>query len=862
MNRKLNTIFVGAGAVLSSALLFPTQEAAAQTAADAILEEVVVTARRREESLADLPLSVVAITGDAMQAQGMYNTQDIGEFAANLTMAQTERMGHARVHIRGIGGGNPNPIQAFGAGMYIDGHYLTGSLGNYMSTFDVERVEVLRGPQGTLFGKNTTGGAVNIVTTPPQPEFESSLTARMGDFGQQDIRGMINVPISENVLGRFSIASEESDGYYTNRFLNSNEDFTGLKAIRAALRFTPGDSWTIDTTVAMFEERNGQTGSQCRVRPTQAQVDRVNGYAWNPGGATAGGYVGFDDGVGQWGGGNGHVERLYNGATLDFWNACDTDNAMGDFVTSGNHYSWMNNDTQSFVVAANWDAPGAVGSVENMNVKINASYRNGEMPWNLDRDKTPLSIDRLGATSMNPSDHAAGYNVTRGLEFIVSGDISDRLNFVAGVNLFNEEHHSGNGNCFAKWTANWDPVSNPEVPCELNGLLFEFIPHQPGQPDTGGPSGAFQNTNVWNEASAVFGHLTYALSDLWTLELGARYTQDDRSFEILETDAGATCVDISPAMCSPTLIMSEATVIEDGFFNSAVASFSETTPMISLSRTLGDGDSMVYFLMSEGFLTGSFNDELNLFRQPALAPLTFYGPEHVTNYEVGFKGSLADGRVRLNVDFFIMDYTDKQESIDLDNFDGRFGGDPDIGIIANAGQVTITGVELELRASPWDGGFFTLDAGLLDNVYDEFLSADLENPGSGDTVDLSQRNIQDRTPDWTLNASVGHTFQLASGGSLTGVLGLYSQGGYEWLGSDRNVNDGPSFCYQPSYNKLRARLTYEPAEGNWEASLFGSNIADERYLLQCADSRSGVYDYTYGRPDAWGLEFVARWGEN
>ena len=117
------------------------------------------------------------------------------------------RQNNTRVVIRGIGGGHPDPVFVFGSGMYIDGHYIPNSLGGYMSTMDIERVELLRGPQGTLFGKNVTGGAVNIITAKPGPEFQSSLTLRAAEDGQQDFRGMINVPFNDNFFGRFSVAS-------------------------------------------------------------------------------------------------------------------------------------------------------------------------------------------------------------------------------------------------------------------------------------------------------------------------------------------------------------------------------------------------------------------------------------------------------------------------------------------------------------------------------------------------------------------------------------------------------------------------------------------------------------------------------
>ena len=205
-----------------------------------------------------------------------------------------------------------------------------------------------------------------------------------------------------------------------------------------------------------------------------------------------------------------------------------------------------------------------------------------------------------------------------------------------------------------------------------------------------------------------------------------------------------------------------------------------------------------------------------------------------------------------------MDYTDKQEPVNIDNADGRFGPDDQLEFTQNAASVTISGIELELRASPWDGGFITFDVGYLDNSYDSFSFPDPDNPGT--LKDLSNNKQDDRQPDWTVNASVGHTWLLGTGASLTGVLGLYAQGEYEWE-PDRLENAPRTPCFQDSYERFRARVTYTPAAANWDVSLFGNNITDERYLTFCEHGNgAGVGIHAYGRPDWWGAEFAYRWG--
>jgi len=290
-----------------------------------------------------------------------------------------------------------------------------------------------------------------------------------------------------------------------------------------------------------------------------------------------------------------------------------------------------------------------------------------------------------------------------------------------------------------------------------------------------------------------------------------------------------------------------------------VKTWDEITPMVSLTRNLDSG-SIVYFRIAEVFLSGSFNDELNVNLVPELAPLLSYDPEHVTNYELGFKGSFRDGMVNVAAAVFFMDYTDKQEGISIDNSDGRYGGDPNVSITTNAATVDISGIEVELRMIPWDNGFLSVDAGYLSNEYGAFTSFDPDSPTG--TIDQSGLTIADYSPEWTLNATLEHAFELGNGATLRPQIGVYYQSGYDWIGG-LTADEGHSFCYQSGYSKLRARLTYEPANANWEASLYGQNIADERYLERCnAGRRSGVHDYRYGRPAWYGAEFVYRWGAN
>jgi len=911
----LGAVCVGLGI---ATLILPTKsQAQAQSAsAAAMLEEIVVTARRREESLQDLPLSVAAISADAMQAQGIYDVMDISDFVPNVNFTNTDRRGVMAIFIRGIGNDSPGALQPVGAGVYLDGHYLPNTVGNMLNTVDIERIEILRGPQGTLFGKNTTGGAIQIITTKPQPEFEADVRIRAGSYGTQEVRGMVNIPFSDTVAGRFSAATGSSDGFFYNRTLNEDYGKTDVNAFSGALRFTPDENWMIDVSFRGNYQDEDNAGGQCRPYPTQEQVDNLAGL--NPAHIDDEGrnilagndpavlalhpaqiYTGptYANGVSQWGGDTnfgggvranigGHIERLFPGATIAAWNDCLTDNAMGPYVVSSEKRGFLDLENENFNTTIQWDSAGAVGALENLNIKMIASTHETRYNYFADRDYTSLSIDAIGTA---PHGSKGQVRTTDSLELLFTADVSDRLNVVFGAHYFDDNNKTGDLNCWNTFKANQAALTTPPEIDDPNSTdPADTIPNPAFtnfsiecQPDggtqfdrladrmvSGGPEPAGMSGYITSESVAVFAHMEYSINDDWTLDLGARWTDEDRGFHQIELQtAPGTCTHNEPGdppttdICQPDYILSFESAITEGFFNDTTANFSEVTPTISLTRHLAGGDTLdsgnVYFTISEGFLSGAFNDELNTTLVPELASLLTYQPEHVTNYELGFKGTFNDGLLRFAGDIFYMKYEDKQEQIDIDNADGRFGGDPQVGIVTNAATVDIIGIEAELRLQPWDGGFITFDFSYLDDDYGEFNSFDPDSPGG--TIDRSGLTIADYAPDMTINFSIEHAFQLSNGATLTPLLGMYWQDDYEWIGAIDAT--GPrSACFQEAYAKLRARLTYEPADGNWQAALYGSNIGDKRYFEYCDEARSGIFDYRYGAPDQWGAEFTYRWG--
>ncbi len=809
--------------------------APAQESYSGVLEEIIVTARRREEDIQSLPLSIAALNADTMRVQGVYYLDTVDELVPNLQIEQSARANQTEITIRGIGGGSPDPIFPFGTGMYIDGHYIPHSIGAFMSTLDIERIEVLRGPQGTLFGKNTTGGAINIISAKPRPEFESSLLLRAGEYGRRDVRGMLNFQVSDRVSARIAAASERDDGYYYNRYLDFWTGGRDLRAMTGTLRFTPDEHWTIDATLSIARQRDDNNPGQCSTG---------------------------DGNLPAWGG-----ARFYGDpGSILFRAQCDADAALGPYVMSSEKLTFSNVDQDGFFMAARWDAGEPVGALENLGVRINASYRHIGYDYLFDRDFTPFRIDALGTVGDDPNT-----NVTRNFEVLLEGVVNSRLDFIVGVNYFDDEALTGNNDCYTLWVERHDFEADNDVGClPQTGLFFELAPDKVqalGRPFTAGPPTFFKNGSVWNESLGAFGHLSYSLNETWDLDLGLRYTEDKREFNNIEFHISNYERTNDFGLGSFDLIMNNLTVVDNGFFNAGSATFSEFTPMVSLTRRLAEGsrldNGILYLLYAEGFLTGGFNNELNTsVTNPAadlLQPYQAYDPEHLDNYELGFKGTFGNGRLRLNTALFFMDYSNIQEDFVLDNSEGQFGGGDDtVGIVANVASADIVGIELELRASLWRDSFAVFDLGLTDYETSSYSYIDEEALEQG--IYRLTDNAGGGSREWAINASLEQRFQLPNGATLTPMIGAYRESRTPTFGPLEGLPLVFEFCQREyDYTKWRARLTYEPADGGYQIALFGNNISDERIFELCGRGR-GVYGYRYEQPETWGLEFSTRWG--
>ena len=221
--------------ILSRSILSVAIAASAGIAHSAVLDEIIVTSQQRAESLQDVPVSVAAVTAEKMSDAGVVDLQGLAEYVPNFTINETGIS--TTITIRGISSGiNPGFEQS--VGMYNDGlFYGRGQLAR-IPMIDMERVEVLRGPQGILFGKNSIAGAVSQITAKPTDEFEGSITALYEpEHGEEDLRLVLSGPLAENLSGRLAVLTRDLDGYVKNALSGEDEQQESEDVIRASLRW-------------------------------------------------------------------------------------------------------------------------------------------------------------------------------------------------------------------------------------------------------------------------------------------------------------------------------------------------------------------------------------------------------------------------------------------------------------------------------------------------------------------------------------------------------------------------------------------------------------------------------------------------
>lgn len=765
-------------------------------------DEIVVTAQFREQDLQDTPIAITAITGEMMEARGQEDLADIGASAPNVTLREAPATyGPAVVaYIRGVGQRDTTFALEPGVGIYIDDIYFPTLHGSMIQLIDLERAEILRGPQGTLAGQNSIGGAIKLYSKKPTGDGSGYLQATYGSYDRMELRAAADFALTDQLFTRVSATGVRSDGYITRYDYACTHPGTAIPtsnkapprdcklgteggkqylAGRAALRWVPTDRVTLDL-VADVTEDDSEPGPTTLLFVGQPSPPGVV----VPGSSATPAY-------------------MLNGVPYG--------TAAGSQFIAYSPYGPYALDTFS-------SSPYI--SYENY---ADLAPRDGSPPY-----QAPLkaAVDSWG-TSLN-----------------IGVELSDSLALtsITGYREFDGIYSSGEGSPFTN-TSQINRIFNHQFSQELrlSGQYADLIDWTIGgyyfdkksrnASYIGLPAFAFTEENVIPATTkAAFANVEVRATDRLTLIGGIRYTDQEKEFRYGRFGVpgslgsrngsgfppGSPGTDGAPPFQVAGLDGLVGTFKGDRFDYRAVVQYDWTD------------DFMTYAQYSTGFKGGGINPR-PFFAVQALP----HGPETLDAYEAGFKSQLLDRRVRLNGAAFLNRYDDILVTVSSCPLPGA--PPAPCALPLNAGKADVKGFELELNAEPVPG--FLLDASLAYLEF-EYKSINAQAADSGIGLEDDGQYIQ----PWQWSFGAQYEILLGDAGTLTPRIDVNFEDDFH-----RNSNnvDGVTgaediFGHIDSRTLVNARLTYRAPERDWEVALEGKNLTDELYYTDVFDNRGST----------------------
>jgi len=430
------------------------------------IEEIIVTARKKDESIQDVPMAVTAIT-DQLRESSVRRIEDIQAFAPNLFINRTPGIGSgAAITIRGVASLESDKSYEPSIGVVMDGMFLGTSSGVLLDNFDIERIEVLRGPQGTLFGKNTTGGILNIIRTPVSlNEMGADLSITVGDFGRQDIKAVIQIPIIEDKLGvKLFAANIEHDGHVYNTYLNKPAGGDDKKNFGFTALWQPNDNFSLKLHHEIMED-NSEQGVYINRNPVGILACTIH-------------QIGFDPNEG-----------------------CEKDANDGPDSVESDASNFSNNEYESTIITANYDTESFLYTY---------IYSTRDMDEQNMQDFDGAAVRMLRMNYFNDWEQTSH-------EFRVTSQFSEKVQFIAGIYDWEVEYEQ-----------NWDVYDLFYQLGRLGtpGYITDQRTGLAWGSDMASSNGQSQNT----ESLAVFFSSDWYVNDQWTVTVGARWTEEEKDF--------------------------------------------------------------------------------------------------------------------------------------------------------------------------------------------------------------------------------------------------------------------------------------------------------------------------------------------
>lgn len=765
-------------------------------------QEIVVTAQRREENLQEVPIAVTAFDREALEATSAANVGDVARRTPGLVSVGGATGGNDGYYfIRGVGQGDFTAVQDPGVATYIDGVYLGRTSGANFELADIEQIEVLRGPQGTLFGRNAVGGAINVITRTPGNVFHATGRARYGSRNRFDIQVGAEGPVIEDRLAAsFSFATFNQDGYARRVIDGRTEGDIQTVAARGKLRWTPSDRVAV-TLAADYTTNDGTSDPWQLIEANERPNQPPSPFFHSPLGVAL------------------PNQTLFT--LLGLPGTSINADRTTDFRTS----------FQSVIPIYDLRVWGASGTIEwdlsdSVELRSITAYRDLDQLSSADYDGTQFVFYDQTQTTVQQQ-------VSQELQ--LNGQaFNKRLAYTLGLFYYTEEV------------------------AQNNGITLGGAP-QRGRYDLAVVNN--QSIDVDVESYAAYGQTTFDLTEQLSLTGGVRYTYERKevTYDFLVDNRGGTgvFVQIAPGVIIPfrsrlgqpalppgltiqQIFGPQASIVPAGFVRTLPVTTRENEWESVIGRAALEfqpsKDALFYGSWSRGFKSGGFNS-----RPVVAADIVDFGPEYVDTFEIGAKTDWWDNRFRFNIAAYFSKYSDRQLLITPLPVAGQ---PQQFFVIDNAGDVDIYGFEIETVFRPTPR--LMVDA-TFSYAKSEYTS--LTQPAINGGITFSSRLPQ--LPEYTFSVGGQWKAPIGSLGDLVlrGDLSYQDDVFFDSANSPR--------IRQQGYALLNLRATFLPTDGDWRISVFGRNVTDTRYINRGQDVFNGFGVAVRGpaRPAELVLEF-------
>ncbi len=883
--KKINKVFFKT-AIVSSLLM--------ANASMAMLEEVIVTAEKREQNLQDTPISIEALTAGAIERKGI---TDISSLLNSVPGVQGYEAPSARgnfsVNLRGIGSGNPNsPSTDPANAIYIDGVYLGKGIGNGVDAMDIERIEVLRGPQGTLYGRNSTGGAINFITKKPSQEAAVKLKVSMGNLGYGAASGRVDVPLSETSAMSVSAYTRNRDDLYGN----TNPNMPGFENIdrqgyRLALNFNPSDSMSVDYTYSHDSlDEHAQMMDVVGLNPRDPGVVGNSGYpnaVTTDSGERAATVAALAGGVRQLQGAAAFVPayqaflmpqiNTFLGWADSYigWSADQlaTRNQRPD-KGSSDAPSTSTNEVSAHTLTLNWDLNESTSFKSITSLRTAENLNTGDLDG-MDNSQVlgDLPLLTIGGLLFNQVVPDA-YGVGAAQEFAMALNMISAIEERGSAPVYNNWAKTDHD----QWSQEFQIVGSSPTLDYVVGLFFYDDETQFRNHRTASFPLATSDTSsydVESKASSLFGQATWRQSEDSPLSVtaGLRYTKETKGITYLWKGYNSDFV----TRFFPYLMTGRAAQydVADNYVTNEMSmdlperagiygrkfeqDFNNLSGRLTLQYALDD-DSNVYATYSTGYRSGGFNGD---FFDTANDTADAFDEEEIKNFEIGYKSTFWDGRAQFNGALFAYDYTNLQVSSVLAK------GNTVTSAIGNAGETSREGGELSLLVSPTDDLLLSLAYTFIDGTFDKFPDVVAGN----NVLDMGPIVERGMSPKNQVNAGLNWTAVRTTKGQLDwSIDASYQSETYSMPSSTGVYKDATGaatlpVAFQLVPNQARTlvntRLSWEQEmeSGNtFTFSIWGNNITDEEYRTFGFNygPALGLNLHNYGAPRTYGMDIAVQ----